>query len=293
MTRQPIFKVIYLNNDIDKKIIREYWEVDTKTIGWRNTVQKIAEWNSTSMRNVSSYTKENSRFELYCTECENLIVTCNLRSGINWFDFLSGSEIRCESCQSKPQVNIVTKTVIKEVEPVFKSAKKMNIAFKTEQWLNLNQPELEVLIKVAESKTRSEVYSKVFPDENLRSQYNLFYWRILNRLDDLNLIWIDREDDGSIIQFHTHGNLYNTLLKEYPDLVMKRKAPKLPKAFGFSLKKHDKDEDKEPDFTGQISARFDVEIKAVETFECAVWYNKIDGIYVRIIGQSESAFNNN
>lgn len=282
MNRKPIFKIIYLNENIDKKIIREYWEVDSDTIGWKNPVQKIAESNGTSMRYVSSYTKENSRFELYCTECKNIIVNCNLRSGINWFDFLSGNEIRCENCASKPQVNIIHKTVIKEIEPSFKSAKKINIAFDTKQWLDLNQPELEVLIKVAECKSRTEVYSKVFPDENLRSQYNQFYWRILNHLDDLNLIWIEREDDGSIIQFHKHGKLYQTLLKEFPDLVLPRKEQHTPKKYGFSLQKNEDKKDKEPDYIGQIELKTDLEFNKDTILKFAVWHNKIEGLYFRI-----------
>ncbi len=282
MNRPPIFKVIYLNENIDKKIIHEYWEVDSEIIGWKNPVQKIAKLNSTSMGYVSRYTKENSRFELYCTECSNQIVKCNLRSGLNWFDFLSGNEIRCENCFSKPQVNIIHKTVVKEIEPTFKSGKKMNIAFETKQWVDLNQPELEVLIKVAECKSRSEVYSKVFPDENLRSSYNTFYWRILNRLDDLNLIWIDREEDGSIIQFHTHGNLYKTLLKDFPDLFLPRKEPNPPKAYGFSIQKNKNKEGKEPDYNGQFELKTDLEFKKGTVLKFAVWHNKIDGLYIRI-----------
>jgi hypothetical protein len=157
----------------------------------------------------------------------------------------------------------------------------MNIAFETKQWLDLNQPELEVLIKVAESKTRSDVYSKVFPDENLRSQYNQFYWRILNHLDDLNLIWIERENK-SIVQFHKHGNLYQTLLKEYPDLVIPRKETKTPRKYGFSIHKNENKEGKQPDYIGEIELNFDVEFSKNTVLKCAVWHNKIEGLYLRI-----------
>jgi hypothetical protein len=191
-------------------------------------------------------------------------------------------KIECDKCDTIQEVKYIEKVVVKEVEIKIDKAEKMNIAFNTEQWKDLNQPELEVLIKVAESTTTKEIFGKVFPDENWKSDYNKTWWQILNRLDRKNLIWIDREENRKIIDIHKHGKLYQTLLNEYPELIIKRKETETPKKFGFTIEKNADKTGNQPDFLGKVAVNFDVNIEKNSSLTCAIWYNKVDNLYIRI-----------
>ncbi|MFC4633479.1 hypothetical protein ACFO3O_06150 [Dokdonia ponticola] len=288
--KPPICEIVYLNEDIDKSIIKDYWAIDETSRKWRYNINVVAKKHRMSMPNVSAYAKENSRLKLYCSKCKTLIGDYKLKSEINWQDFELGDKIECDDCANqKVESNkeLREKIIIKEIEIKPDIAEKMNIAFKTEQWQDLNQPELEVLIKVAESTTTKEIFSKVFPDENWKSDYNKSWWQILNRLDRMNLIWIERKENRKIIDIHKHGRLYKTLLKEFPDLVFERKKIENPKKFGFTVERNNFKSGNQPDFLGNIDVNFDVSISKKTSLTCSIWYNKVDNLYIRIEDSTE------
>lgn len=278
-------EIVYLNGDIDKSIIEDYWAIDETLRKWKDNIDIVAKKHRISMRNLSAYVKENSRFKLYCLTCKSLIGDYKLKSELNWQDFEYDNKIECDDCahqEDKSNLGFSEKFIIQDIEIKPNKAEKMNIAFKTEQWQDLNQPELEVLIKVAESTTTKEMFSKVFPDENWKSDYNKFWWQILNRLDRINLIWIEREENRKIIDIHKHGRLYQTLLKEFPDLVFERKKIGNPKNYGFTIEKNDLKTGNQPDYLGKIDLSFDISISKEASLTCAIWYNKMDNLYIRI-----------
>lgn len=278
----PNLEIIYLNDCVNKNIIDKYWELDEFFNRWQNDVNDIGHFFSIPKQEVSKYVKENSSLNIYCAICGKIIIQCKLRNDFNWYDYGKKNEICCESCKVPPTV-IVKNTEVRYVVSNLDKGQKMNIAIETQQWLDLNDIELEVLIKVAESKSKHEIYSKVFLDENINSESSTYFWAILERLNDMNLIWIDRDENKKITNIHKHGNLYNTLLDKYPHLIIKRTKELPAQHYGFSLEKNGvKQTPKEPDFIGYIAVNFAINIEAGTILNIAGWVNKNDGLYIRI-----------
>ena len=169
------FELKFLNSNIDKKIIQNYWEIDENKIGWKYKIDEVAKMKGVSMKFLSQYVKQNSEFIIKCEKCSSTIGTYNLKSKVPMTDFHEEGGYFCDNHKNpEKEFRVVEKVIIKEVEPKLNKQEKMNLAIDTEQWLDLNQTELEVLIKVAESTSKKEIFDKVFPDGNFKSEYSKF-----------------------------------------------------------------------------------------------------------------------
>ncbi|MEQ8715964.1 MAG: hypothetical protein RIC80_23320 [Cyclobacteriaceae bacterium] len=283
MEKAPSFEIVYLSENVDKRIIQEYWEVSDSGIEWSNSVEKVAECYDKKVREISDFIKKYSRFNVSCSKCGKLIGEYKLRSHFNFQDYLSQTKILCGDCHDGSNYVPLKSLTISEPPKTLSKAEKMIFAFETQQWRDLNELELEVLIKVAESTSLKEIHEKVFPIQSYNADIRKTYWNILNRLESLNLIWMERGQNNKIIQYHTHGALYKTLLESYPDLVVKRTEPIAPIAIDFTLGQNSVKTGKGPDFTGKKTLKHSIELQPDSTLECAVWFGEnADELYVRI-----------
>jgi len=273
------YEIKYLNSDVDKEIIQKYWKIDSSKIKWKYNIDEVAKMKGFKMRQLSNYIKNNSELFLKCAECNKLIGVYTQKSQIQMIEFVEKEGFICNQCYEKSnKTKIIKEYIVKEVEPKYSKEDKLNFAFKTKQWKDLNQTELEVLIKIAESTSKNEMYSKIFPNGNIN---NKFYWSILKRLENQNLIWVDREGK-KVIYIHKHGDLYKQLLKEYPHLIIERNDIIPPKKYSFTLEKFDKKKENQPNFTGKIKLSSNIELKKNTVYDCSAWINKKDNLYIRI-----------
>jgi hypothetical protein len=118
------------------------------------------------------------------------------------------------------QLRTVTEDIIKIDKD--KKYKKMHVAFENRTWDLLTQIELEILVIIAESANRKEIYDKVFYNLEIGIDLRRNKWERLNVIEKLDLIWMERDSEKKIIHFHILDQVRRQLRFLYPELFFNK-----------------------------------------------------------------------
>lgn len=160
----------------------------------------------------------------------------------------------------------------------------MDIAYKTKAWKKLNQYELELLIIIAESKIKEEMYKKIFQGIAFDSPYSKKIWKVLNHLDLMRLVWIERNEQRAIVKIHIKGELVEELKKEYPDLFMIDRPETIElKNLQFHLLKNPRRKNNDhPEFSGMLTFNKEILLKKGNPYKYGLWKNEDGSLFLRL-----------
>ena len=100
--------------------------------------------------------------------------------------------------------------------------------------------ELDALIAICEHEgDKKLIYSELFKGASHSSTYGQQVWKRINRIEDLKLIWIERDPNKKIIaeSFLFHEDLKTILKDQFPNEFNKPIEDKQLDTFQFSLRK--------------------------------------------------------
>jgi len=136
-----------------------------------------------------------------CTKCKNdFQYTVNTRS--HFIFIMNRCNNICDKCN--PSLNSLNN--IEEYE--FYSISSPEYALKNNVWEELSSIELEILKRIVKYKEKHLIYKYVFKND----VFNEDIWNIINHLEDLGLLTIDRESNRKIKSFNYMNELKNRIL---------------------------------------------------------------------------------
>lgn len=249
---------IKINTEIPEEIeiIQDYWKIDEQ-LNYVYPANNISEKYQRTVPKITGLVREKSTLKLNCVKCNTLIGEYKKRTDFSLQDFQYLGEIICEVCLNEKREKERKKDSIENKDEILEA---MEVAFKTEAWKRLDIIDLELLIIVAESKDKKEIYDKVFKGAKMDGEFGTRMWNRLKFLNKKKLIWIERIDNKKVVDFHIKGELVERLKADYPDLFMPTEAEKIVlENLQLTLRKNSrKRNSKQPEFSGIMS--FDREI---------------------------------
>jgi len=219
---------IETQDELKSLICQDYWHLN-KSKKYTYHVRDIAYKYKIPMLTVTEISSQNSKFITKCKYCNDFLNEYQKRSDFKLDEVIIGSLLICQKCLD--EINEKEKLIDKEKEiinpkkekvfDVSKKFEKMENSFLDKVWKDLNEMELETLILITESENKTEIYSKIFyNNKEIGGSYRCKIWSRVNKLERLNLIWIERNIDNKIIEFHILDKLKNELKRKYPELFI-------------------------------------------------------------------------
>lgn len=216
-------KLIVSTNDADKKSICEaYWKLDgmEKKYQFSKELKYISDKYNLTIQQVSKIAKNHSELRLKCDTCSDLFVIENITDWnkiISKLDFFEGI---CKKCKTKKQ-NSKGDDLRKKL--VSEKYFKMEKALKTKRWEAVSLEHLEILIIIAELKLTKTINKELFRPWDKNNHFIKDRWDKINKLQSLNLLWVERTENGSVKQFHMLNKLKKILLNKFPNEFLKKK----------------------------------------------------------------------
>jgi len=275
---QKIFKIELLTDKkLNRTICEEYWEI-TDNLQYKYKVKELSDKHDIYPNGISRLVQTNSNLSIYCKNCCNMVGQYNKRSDFELSAYQVTNDILCEDCYLDKEKLIAAAITQRKLND-------MEMAAKTGKYKELNQFELKTLIEITESRTKKEVVKKVFKGADLSGNYAQNIWKKINLLDDMNLIWVEREVGGSrIINYHVNGKLRQMLRNEYPDLFMPIKEDEAHrfKKFQFIMNENFSKKSRQPDYSGFFKVKEEVILKPNEEYQYGGWKNDDGTLFIKI-----------
>jgi len=227
---------IETQDKLEFSICQDYWHFN-KSEKYTYYVREIATKYGISIINVTEIAIQNSKFISKCINCTKILNQYLKRSDFIIDEIFMNSFSICQECKSELEKlkiarNESTKQQIldsKKDKPfdIEKKFEKMENSFQERIWKVLNEMELETLIQIAECESKSEIYDTIFyNNKDIGGSYRYKIWSRVNKLEELNLIWVERNIDNKISEFHILDKLKNQLKLNYPELFIDDTVPK-------------------------------------------------------------------
>jgi len=210
-------------------ICQYYWNI-TDDMKYKYFVKEIAIKFDIPLLKVTEIVSKNSLLIIKCKSCSNIINKFKKRSDFHSDDFLKDEFFICKGCKTEnnkrkeeyfTQQKEFQNSKLKKKYFIDKETKikRMNVSFNNKVLNELSEMELETLILIAESTTKSEILNKIFYDNNLiKSDFREKVWSRINKIESLDLIWVERDVNLKIIHFHILDELKITLKTQFPEL---------------------------------------------------------------------------
>jgi len=281
--------------DLDSlNLINKFWELDENLNFVYKNSDLAGEFNITSSK-VSAFCLNHSIVKVYrgvCQKCEEEIYTIannkkELRSILNSFTNKCYEQLICFKCRDKElnKQQERQKHFSEGADNAFQNRKyeKMQKAFNEKKWEELNVDELDILKHVVISEEKWEVYNRIFPDGNPHGDNAILIWRILNKLDNMDLIWLKRKHGTTRIEeIITLSKLKNHLFDDLSEeSIYKQKT--LERIFAFVMEKNlSRMNYRHPDYSGVFSLNRDVVLKKGCRYRYGGWINDDGSLYIKI-----------
>ena len=275
---QESFKVEYLTDEEPNlSICKDYWEI-IDNLQYHYKVKELSNKYDIYPNGISQIVQSNSTLTIHCENCDNKVGEYKKRSDFEISVYQETKEILCEDCHSDKHKLIAAEIIQEKLDA-------MEMAVKTEKYKELNQMERETLIEIVESRTKKEVVKKVFKGADMRGDYGQKIWKRINLLDDMDLIWVEREVGGSkIINYHVNGKLRQKLRNEYSHLFMpiKEEESHQFKKFQFTMIENFSKKDRQPDYSGFFKVKEEIILRTNEEYQYGGWKNDDGTMFIKI-----------
>ena len=166
----------------------------------------------------------------------------------------------------------------------------MRDAITNQVWKSLTPYELSILAFVAKNEGRQKILNRAvfsFPKNRQAEQ-----WDILNGFNRRHLMYIEQDEKNkSILHIHVHGDLYQTLKTDYPNLfTFENRDPQVLQPLTFVANENKLEEtDNQPDYSGFIdSFPAEVVICPEKSYNYGVWKRKDGSLFIKLEPLSES-----
>lgn len=242
----------------ERSIIMDYWQYEYPFYSTYLLDHLVSKYDLPKRR-ITNLVGQKSFAELFCGNCKSSMGKFRNRTELNLSRFVEAGNVYCENCIGEfinPTIKV--KEVIKEIPKYYKLESQISdylkLGLELQKWKQLDDLELETLIKITENTSKNATLKSILPDKDWKSIYNEKYWNILNKLEELRLIYIERvsKEDRKIVNFHYHARLYEILKEENPQLFLKRENIKeefIP--LKISIRKlENKTNNNQPDYSG-------------------------------------------
>jgi hypothetical protein len=233
---------INTNNETDLLICDYYWII-SKEMKYVYYVKDIANRFDIPLLEVTRRVSKNATFIVKCKKCASLINEFKKRSDFQLDEITLPQFNLCKKCfieyeiqqnhlsqtSPKPSIQNPVKSGFVKIDKEKKHLK-MEISLKNHSWYDLNEMELESLVIIAESLNLKEIYNKLFyniPD--ITSDLRYVIWKRINKLEAMDLIWVERDENAKILNFYILEELKRILKLKYPELFLQEQPKKTPK----------------------------------------------------------------
>jgi len=286
-----------LNDQQMLDLIHKFWELDENNNFLYKNSDLAAEFKM-SVPKISQFCLENSKAILdygHCKKCGNKAYAIannknELRSLIK--RLMSDSfedQILCDDCKSQElkerqekQEAAMERLRREEQE---KKLFKMEEAIKERRWTHLNKLELTILECILVAANKQEIYKRIFRDGNPRGEGSKQIWGILNRLEDLHLIWLKRKPFSNKIELiHTLPELKRHVLGIDSDAgSYYYRNDGIERTFAILLQKNlNKTNYRYPDYSGIFELTRDIVLKKGKKYKYGGWINDDQSQFLKI-----------
>lgn len=267
-------KVLPQNKNPYFDLLEEYWALeDNNFIHKPSLICEKYKLNQSELKKIIS-TYSNCRVKYgFCNSCKTSLVT-TIHSQAKFKEYINSSfKTKCSECITKEreEENKKLKQHIAKQHEIAQT--KFIKAIDEETWFDLNDEELDVLLKIVSYKTKPLIYANVLNYD----PFNRKIWNIINHLVDKGLIYLIRDFNNSVLEY-----VFPNILVE---IVNKRKKVIASKeTFSLKLNKNPKyPGGKQPLYIGDFIFPEKVVLKANQKYAYAIWENTDGSIIFKLI----------
>lgn len=259
------------NDEIHEDIIRKYWRLNNSEFVF--SIEDLLKNTKLSKPKLESSVHKYSvvKFNAGLCNCgETVIIPVRSRSEfMNYESICKLSIVVCKNCEREERYG------------------RMRLAITEKRWLKLRTNEIELLYKISNTSSKSEVY-KYLLDRVYSGKSKKPEWELLNKFERFELIWVEREENGtSITQIHKLPELERDLHSHFnPDFDSKKSQeyPKEPEQIKLLLKrKTGRTSPKQPEFSGCFDFIKDVTLRKGVKYSYGGWKNHDGSLYIKIV----------
>lgn len=273
--KYPYLKTVFKEN-LDEKIvniINRYWEIDNGIFLISPT--ELRTKLGITQPKLNSIIKDNSETKLYiedCIECKKPIII-PVTSQSTAKSEIAKTNYQCYNCRTKLNEEL------KNTVFTSKNLHRLKYAIKFRLWIKLTREELAVLKKIIEYNDYSTL-RKDYIQTNFE-----YYWPIIQKLDRLALIEIQRETSGDRIKtIYFLPELAKELKLRHRDSIF------IESSLNFHLPKRiNKTKETQPNFSKRIVFDKNIVIEKGTEYLCSVWVNSDGSINFGMKPTSELA----
>lgn len=255
--------------DREKEIAINYWALDNGK--FLNKPTAIAERYNLSLTKLKFLINDISSMTRIFDNC----IDCNIeRSDVvesqTSFTSLYRIKDRCDDCTLKHDLELKEQSINRKRIRAEIKQNNFDEAINNQNWKKLTDSEYQILNLIITHQTKSKIYSFVFKGDPL----NKNIWRLVNKLESLNLIFIERDLYDRIIDFH-----FDPRLK---DKINNTNSSEVKNTLGFSLeKKINRIKETQPHYGGTFVLKEDVILKAGEVYLYGGWIQNDQSINLK------------
>lgn len=266
------------NNENDSIICKDYWSI-TDDFSFEKKVKDISDKFDIKIKDVTQLVKLSSKLIIKCESCEKILSTCLTRNDLDLYSLKKDESILCSDCEADKN-KLIEATIVQE------KIDSMNMAIDLEKWKDLEKSEIDFLIHIINSTTKKDVIHKIFKGADMlgpHAKENI--WPKLNKLNELNLIWIERKENSRIVNYHTNGRLRKIIREEFPEYFNFN----LPEneyqfsAFKFSMQESLITSGNKPNYSGYFKVDREIIFEPGREYSYGGWKNDDGSMFIKIV----------
>ena len=257
-------------------LIHKFWKLDQNNNFLFKNSDLAAEFQM-SVPKVSQFCLEHSNAIMdygQCKRCgDKANVTAHNKNELkslikSWISGSSNDQVLCDDCKSteikeRQQEQQAAMERMKREEQE-KKLFKMEDAIRERRWTRLNKLEFTILESILVAENKQEIYRRIFRNGNPRGEDSKQIWGILNKLEEMDLIWLKRRPFSNRIELiHSMPELKREVLGvDLESNDYDHGNDRVERTFAILLQKNlNKTNCRYPDYSGVFELTKDIVLK--------------------------------